>query len=82
MLDLAGVDYWITLCVGLVDFVLGRTVLASFLLLHVYDDLQGFDLVQVLRVLGLHPQMLFYGSKPLYPHTQASPQSILGSDDW
>lgn len=73
-LDPGAVEQWIKLCVGIVDFALkvDFEVLSSFLSLHIDDGPEDFDLVRVLKALGLPPQMLFYGAKPLYSHSSSN----------
>ena len=77
MLDPVSISHWIKLCVGLIDFAhrVPLEILAPFLLLHIDDDLQEFNIVQLLKALGLPQQMLFYGSKPLHKHVLSKAKS-------
>lgn len=72
-LDPLSVGNWIKLCVGLVDFAhqVPMNILAPFLLMHADDDPEEFQLVHVLKAIGLPPQMLFYGSNELHKHLPA-----------
>jgi hypothetical protein len=83
MLDPVAINHWKKLCVGLVDFAhrVPLEILAPFLLLHIDDDLEEFDIVQVLRRIGLPPHMLFYSSKPLHKHAQAKAKTEKWRED-
>ena len=56
------VENWLKLCVGLVNFAqVEMRVIAPILLGSIVDD--ELDIAQVLKIIGLPPQMLYYATK-------------------
>lgn len=63
-IDIQRVINWLKVCVGLVEFAyaVDFRVLGLFLEAHLGDTTEEFNIVHVLKAVGLPPQMLFYGS--------------------